>query len=123
MESTQTVGIARLVLYRRERAVMLVPRDQGITLWTLRYGDEVRDPDDYFDAIKPEKPEAKLLSLALSMIKERTRSEERRVGQESVIPCRSRWTPQQQTKNYVDSWYQRLAQNDRNTSERAEITG
>src|SRR3546814_10918084 len=57
MESTQTVGIARLVLYRRERAVMLVPRDQGITLWTLRYGDEVRDPDDYFDAIKPEKPE------------------------------------------------------------------
>src|SRR3546814_6048818 len=41
-------------------------------LWTLRYGDEVRDPDDYFDAIKPEKPEAKLLSLALSLIKERT---------------------------------------------------
>src|SRR3546814_7731286 len=72
MESTQTVGIARLVLYRRVRAVMLVPRDQGITLWTLRYGDEVRDPDDYFDAIKPEKPEAKLLSLALSLIKERT---------------------------------------------------
>src|SRR3546814_19886721 len=72
MESTQTVGIARLVLYRRERAVMLVPRDQGITLWTLRYGDEVRDPDDYFDAIKPEKPEAKLLSLALSLINERT---------------------------------------------------
>lgn len=72
MESTETVGIARLVLYRRERAVMLVPRDQGITLWTLRYGDEVRDPDDYFNEIKPEKPEAKLLSLALSLIKERT---------------------------------------------------
>ena len=24
------------------------PRDKGIVLWTLRYGDEVRDPDDYF---------------------------------------------------------------------------
>ena len=36
MATTDTVGISRLVLYRRERAVMLVPRDQGIVLWTLR---------------------------------------------------------------------------------------
>src|ERR1700761_1038126 len=48
MASTSMVGISRLVLYRRERAVMLVPRDKGIVLWTLRYGDEVRDPKDYF---------------------------------------------------------------------------
>ena len=45
MAATDMVGISRLVLYRRERAVMLVPRDRGIVLWTLRYGDEVRDPD------------------------------------------------------------------------------
>ena len=32
MATTHTVGISRLVLYRRERAVMLVPRDQGIVL-------------------------------------------------------------------------------------------
>jgi DNA end-binding protein Ku len=42
MAATKTVGIARLVLYRRERAVMLMPRAPGIVLWTLRYGDEVR---------------------------------------------------------------------------------
>ncbi len=41
--ATETVGISRLVLYRRERAVMLEPRGKGIILWTLRYGDEVRD--------------------------------------------------------------------------------
>ena len=29
MESTGTVGVSRLVLYRRERAVMLEPRDRG----------------------------------------------------------------------------------------------
>ena len=51
MAATETVGISRLVLYRRERAVMLEPRGKGIVLWTLRYGDEVRDPDDYFDDI------------------------------------------------------------------------
>ena len=47
MEATRTVGISRLVLYGRERAVMLKPRDKGIVLWTLRYGDEVREGADY----------------------------------------------------------------------------
>ena len=51
MEATGTVGISRLVMYRRERAVMLEPRGKGIVLWTLRYGDEVRDADAYFGDI------------------------------------------------------------------------
>ena len=50
MASTKTVAISRVVLYGRERAVMLEPRDRGIVLWTLRYGDEVRDADAYFGA-------------------------------------------------------------------------
>ncbi len=73
MEATGTVGIARLVLYRRERAVMLEPRDKGIVLWTLRYGDEVRQPKDYFEGIKAEKPDAKLMSLVTKVIEERTK--------------------------------------------------
>lgn len=48
MEETGMAGIARLVLYRRERAVMIEPRGKGMVLWTLRYGDEVREPKDYF---------------------------------------------------------------------------
>src|SRR5690606_17463031 len=48
MKATNTVGISRLVLARRERAVMLVPRDKGIVLWTLRYGDEVREADEIY---------------------------------------------------------------------------
>jgi DNA end-binding protein Ku len=47
MRSTATVGVSRLVLNRRERAVILNPRDNGIVLWTLRFGDEVRDPRQY----------------------------------------------------------------------------
>ncbi|PWB82485.1 MAG: Ku protein [Methylocystaceae bacterium] len=43
MRSTRTVGVARLVLHAHERAVMLEPRDKGVVLWTLRYGDELRD--------------------------------------------------------------------------------
>jgi len=72
MQATGTVGISRLVLYRRERAVMLEPRDRGIVLWTLRYGDEVRDPVGYFAGIKPEKLEPQLVSLVSKLIEKKT---------------------------------------------------
>src|SRR3546814_2489225 len=74
MEATDTVGISQLVLYRRERAVMLEPRDRGIVLWTLRHGEEVRDPEIYFGDIKPEKVESNLLDLAVSLIEERSKA-------------------------------------------------
>ncbi|MFN7090660.1 MAG: Ku protein [Allorhizobium sp.] len=48
MRKTDTGGIARLVLYRREHAVLLVPRDDGMVVWTMRYGEEVREPDPFF---------------------------------------------------------------------------
>lgn len=71
MAATATVGVARLVLYRRERAVMLEPRDKGIVVWTLRYGDEVREGQDYFAGIDTTKPDAKALRLAGKLIDER----------------------------------------------------
>ncbi|MDE1149862.1 MAG: Ku protein [Azospirillaceae bacterium] len=72
MAATGKVGISRLVMYRRERAVMLEPHGAGIVVWTLRYGDEVRDPAGYFGGIGEEKPEGKLLSLVKTLIEERT---------------------------------------------------
>ncbi|MGA3303994.1 MAG: Ku protein [Methylovirgula sp.] len=73
MVETGLVAISRLVLYRRERAVMLEPRDRGLVLWTLRYGDEVRDAGAYFDEIKDVKLDAKLFSLVTTLIGERTK--------------------------------------------------
>ena len=49
------------------------PRDRGIVLWTLRYGDEVRDPESYFGDIKTEKLDPKLMSLVTTRIGERTK--------------------------------------------------
>jgi DNA end-binding protein Ku len=43
MVKSNTRAISRVVLHHRERAVLLEPRDKGMILWTLRYGDEVRD--------------------------------------------------------------------------------
>ncbi|QJP13282.1 Ku protein [Starkeya sp. ORNL1] len=72
MAATEMVGISRLVMYRRERAVMLEPRDKGIVLWTLRYGDEVRDPANYFGSIGEDEVDKDLLSLGTYLVKEKT---------------------------------------------------
>ena len=73
MAKTGTGGIARLVMYRRERAVLLLPKDKGIVVWTLRYGDEVRDADDYAAGKPKEKPESDQLKLMMKVIGERTK--------------------------------------------------
>ena len=72
MAATAMVGISRLVMYRRERAVMLEPRGKGIVLWTLRYGDEVRDEKDYFAVGAGQKADAKAMTLVKKLIGERT---------------------------------------------------
>ncbi|SDA92912.1 Ku protein [Sinorhizobium sp. NFACC03] len=73
MEAQNMVGISRLVISRRERAVMLEPRGKGIVLWTLRYGDEVRDEDSYFEAIGDEKADSEMMPLVLQLIKKQTK--------------------------------------------------
>lgn len=70
MESTRTAALSRLVLYRREHAVALTPRDRGMILWTLRYGDEVRAASDYYP--EPAKTEAKATRLVTELIDVRT---------------------------------------------------
>jgi len=73
MAADGVVGISRLVMYRREHAVLLAPRGRGIVLWTLRTGEEVRDPAAYFGAVEKTKVEAKPLALVRRLIAERTR--------------------------------------------------
>jgi DNA end-binding protein Ku len=84
MTDNDVVGISRLVMYRRERAVMLEPRDRGIILWTLRYGDEVRDTADYFEGLKGGKPESAQLTLMKKFIKSRTRKWDKSIADDPV---------------------------------------
>src|SRR5437764_5758494 len=73
MVKSNTRAISRVMLYHRERAVLLEPRDKGIVLWTLRYGDEVRDEAEYFKAIKG-KPDPKEKKALASLIAEHTKT-------------------------------------------------
>jgi DNA end-binding protein Ku len=74
MRTTGMVGVSRLVLNRRERAIILKPRDNGIVLWSLRFGDEVRDASEYFGAIREAKPDAELMRLVGDLITSRKTS-------------------------------------------------
>ena len=53
---------------------MLKARDKGIVLWTLRFGDEVHDPGDYFSSIGEAKPDPKLMCLIGELIESRRKA-------------------------------------------------
>ncbi|MXN44129.1 Ku protein [Shinella kummerowiae] len=70
MKSDKVVGVSKLVIGRRERAVILEPRDDGIVLWSLRFGDEVRPEENYFDGIDDE-ADPDLVPLVQKLIKQK----------------------------------------------------
>ena len=71
MREKDVVGIGRVVLYRRERIVMLEPRGKGIVARTLRFAYEVRDDDQYFVDIGKTKISQEALELAEHIIQKK----------------------------------------------------
>ncbi len=61
-------GIARIVLARRERMILLEPLDEGLVGTTLHAADEVRDEDKVFDEISEVKYPKEMKDLAAHII-------------------------------------------------------
>lgn len=68
MRAEEMVGLARVVLFRRERIVMLAPRDKGIAATSLRYANEVHASSSYFDEIPDTELPKQMLDLAKHII-------------------------------------------------------
>ena len=68
MEKEDLAGLARVVVYRRERLLLLRPRGKGLLATALRYVNEVRDEKDYFDDIEDIKVPADMLKLATHIL-------------------------------------------------------
>jgi DNA end-binding protein Ku len=68
MREKNVVGIGRVVLYRRERPILLEPRGKGLVATTLRYAYEVRGDEDYFDDIGETEVSEEMLDLATHII-------------------------------------------------------
>jgi DNA end-binding protein Ku len=68
MQKEDLAGLARVVVYRRERLLLLRPRGKGLLATALRYVNEVRDEKDYFDDIENIKVPADMLKLATHIL-------------------------------------------------------
>jgi DNA end-binding protein Ku len=68
MARQKKAGIARIVLYRRERPVMIEPYDAGLLLTTLRYDKAVRQPASVFAGLEKVATDPELIELATHII-------------------------------------------------------
>jgi DNA end-binding protein Ku len=68
MTKKKMAGIGRIVLNRRERMLMLQPRDKGMLATTLRFPYEVRQDAEYFEGITDVKLPAAMLDIAQEII-------------------------------------------------------
>jgi DNA end-binding protein Ku len=64
MRGKGMVALARVVLSKRERVIMLQPWDKGLMGTTLRYPYEIREAKEYFDDISNVKVAPDMLNLA-----------------------------------------------------------
>jgi DNA end-binding protein Ku len=64
MRGKGMVALARVVLSKRERVIMLQPWNKGLMGTTLRYPYEIRDAKEYFDDIPNVKVAPDMLKLA-----------------------------------------------------------
>jgi len=69
MRGKGMVALARIVLAKRERVMMLQPWDKGLMGTTLRYPYEIRDAKEYFDDIPNVKVAPDMRKLAEHILK------------------------------------------------------
>jgi DNA end-binding protein Ku len=69
MAKEDLVGLARVVLHRRERLLMLQARGKGLLATSIRYRNEVRGEKEYFSDIPSLKVAPDMLELAVHIVK------------------------------------------------------
>ncbi|HLJ63658.1 MAG TPA: Ku protein [Stellaceae bacterium] len=65
------IGLGRLVLAHRERAVVVMPRGRGMLLVTLRAAHEVRTDEPIFASMRPTVPDPAMVDLASDLLARR----------------------------------------------------
>ncbi|NGO53665.1 Ku protein [Allomesorhizobium camelthorni] len=68
LAAKKMAGLARIVLYRRERPVLIEPFGKGMLVTTLRYQNTVRKPDEIFDDLKGVKLDEDMVELAADIV-------------------------------------------------------
>lgn len=68
LRKTGKVGLAQVTIAGREWLVAIAPLEDGLVMEMLRYADELRKTEDFFDEIPNIKPEKEMVDLAVQLI-------------------------------------------------------
>jgi DNA end-binding protein Ku len=68
LRKTGKVGLAQVTIGGREWLVAIAPLQDGLCMAMLRYADELRKPEDFFDEVPTAKPEKEMVDLAVQLI-------------------------------------------------------
>ena len=71
LRATKKFALGQIVLSGKERIAALKPCGRGMLLETLRYGEEVREADSYFDTVEDGKVNEDQLDLAKQIIQKK----------------------------------------------------
>lgn len=70
MDRAGRIALGRVVMHQRERLLALEPYERGMIAWTLRAHAELRQPDEFFDAIPAMKADPKMVEIAARIIEQ-----------------------------------------------------
>ena len=73
LRKTGKLGLAQVTIAGREWLVALGPLENGLVMELLRYADELRDPNDFFNEVPTDAPQKQMVELAEQLIEQKTR--------------------------------------------------
>jgi DNA end-binding protein Ku len=72
LAKTKKVAIGQLIMHGREHLAGITAHKKGLMLVILRYEDELRKPESYFDGLPPAKASADAVKLAVDLIEQQS---------------------------------------------------
>lgn len=68
LKQTGKVALAQVTIGGREWLVAIAPLEDGLVMEMLRYENELRKPEDFFDEVPSAKPDKEMVDLAVQLI-------------------------------------------------------
>jgi DNA end-binding protein Ku len=72
LRKTGKVGLAQVTIGGREWLVAIAPLEDGLVMEMLRYAEELRKPENFFDEVPSAKPEKEMIELAVQLIEKKS---------------------------------------------------
>lgn len=72
LRKTGKVGLAQITIAGREWLVAIAPLEDGLVMEMLRYPEELRQPEDFFDEVPTAKPDGEMVDLAVQLIEKKS---------------------------------------------------